>query len=477
MTDYLAIVRKLDFVDLFKYGQFIINNAVPFDGDITSHSDDNKLFDTLTSRMNMYEYSFEYLIIHFVADSDNEQYILLDIENVRNLYTFDEEAKKEMSISFDPRIQLHVSPWADKFLKLQQKLSIQQSIRGIKNLWTIFNLPESDLSKCKAIINQDAVQEVFRELYAYERPSGEKSIWTYLLRYERHSFYPKGMVGFFCDFVHVFCNFSRKQELSGEVAESTQLYPQFIACQSPQFMPLLKIVESSPLYQMTELAAGCRFAIAAPLFLFLKAEFADGMEHTPSEKIINYSKEIGGFECSIAIYLLGIVLGHDKTYDAFYEAAQLSFFKKSDVKEVPSEIIEDCENAVFQFPELSEDPGLELSSSIENDDKSQEESKVMVTASTDGQNPKNTYKQEEIFPVDDDVNEDQNKPILWMRKEKIKKKEDVCPIFDEEKRSELEKLGFRPVKQYNNKVKEKIRYYGYNPDEEKERLSNNRKKK
>lgn len=137
----------------------------------------------------------------------------------------------------------------------------------------------------------------------------------------------------------------------------------------------------------------------------------------------------------------------------------MSFFKKSDVKEVPSEIIEDCENAVFQFPELSEDPGLELSSSIENDDKSQEESKVMVTASTDGQNPKNTYKQEEIFPVDDDVNEDQNKPILWMRKEKIKKKEDVCPIFDEEKRSELEKLGFRPVKQYNNKVKEKVTIY------------------
>ena len=89
MRDYLAIVRKLDFVDLFKYVQFIINNAVPFDGDITSHSDDNKLFDALTSRMNMYEYSFEYLIIHFVADSDNEQYILLDIENVRYLYSFD----------------------------------------------------------------------------------------------------------------------------------------------------------------------------------------------------------------------------------------------------------------------------------------------------------------------------------------------------------------------------------------------------
>ena len=83
-------------------------------------------------------------------------------------------------------------------------------------------------------------------------------------------FYPKGMIGYFCDFIHVFCNFSQKQELNGEVAESTQLFPQFIECKNPQFASLVKIVESSPLYKLTAEVASCRFAIAAPLFLFLQ---------------------------------------------------------------------------------------------------------------------------------------------------------------------------------------------------------------
>ena len=178
MKDYLAIIRKLDFIDLFKYGHFTLSYAVPFDGDISAHADDMDLFDMLTSRMNMYEYSFEYLIIHFNADDYNDQYISIDIRNVCALYTFDQEAKKEMSISFDPRIQLHVSPWADKFDKLQRNLSIKQSQRGIDNLWTIFDLPTEDLFKCREIIKPSITQEVFREFYNNERPSGDQSIWT-----------------------------------------------------------------------------------------------------------------------------------------------------------------------------------------------------------------------------------------------------------------------------------------------------------
>lgn len=115
MKDYLAIIRKVDFIDLFKYGHFSISYAVPFDGDMSLHANDMELFNRLTSKMNMYEYSFEYLVIHFKAKDNNEQYISIDIRNVCALYTFDQEAKKEMSISFDSRIQLHISPWTDKF--------------------------------------------------------------------------------------------------------------------------------------------------------------------------------------------------------------------------------------------------------------------------------------------------------------------------------------------------------------------------
>ena len=187
MRDYLTIIRKLDFVDLFKYGHINVGYAIKFDGNIASHADDDLLFKKLTSRLGMYEYSFEYLILHFKAKDIESQYIPIDIRNVYGLYAFDPEAKKEMSISFDPRIQLQVSPWADRFISLQQQRTIEQGIRGVQNLWVIFELADEYRTKCEELITKDIIQEVFRELYANERPTGEQSLWTYLLRYERHS--------------------------------------------------------------------------------------------------------------------------------------------------------------------------------------------------------------------------------------------------------------------------------------------------
>lgn len=451
MKDYLAIIRKLDFIDLFKYGHFTLSYAVPFDGNISAHADDIELFDMLTSRMNMYEYSFEYLIIHFNADDYNDQYISIDIRNVCALYTFDQEAKKEMSISFDPRIQLHVSPWADKFDKLQRNLSIKQSQRGIDNLWTIFDLPTEDLFKCREIIKPSITQEVFREFYNYERPSGDQSIWTYLLRYERHSFYPKGMIGYFCDFIHVFCNFSKKKELNGEVAESTQLFPLLIECKNPQFASLEKIVESSPLYKITEEVAGCRFAIAAPLFLFLKAKFADGIEHKPDKEFIDYTKKVGGFECSIAIYLLGLSLGYDKTYDSFYESAELPFFKIVIQPSIP------YGKEVRPFPfhnngKVLVAEGNTVSETDKKESLNTEETKVIASEETLSSRDKDYQEQ---------------LPIIWMRN----KKQDVRPAFNEEEKSKLVSLGYEAVKRFNDTVMKAIAGMNFDPEKEKRRFS------
>lgn len=420
MENYLAIIRKLDFIDLFKYGQFYISSAIPFDGDIETHTDDIELFNMLTAKMNMYEYSFEYLIIHFKANENNEHSILIDIRNVCALYTFDQDAKREMSISFDPRIQLHISPWSTEFRKLQQRLYIKQSKKGIDNLWTIFNLPKEDLDKCRDIITSEIVQEVFRELYNNERPSGAQSIWTYLLRYERHSFYPKGMKGYFCDFIHIYLNFLEQKELSGDAAESTELFRSITEHNDnePKFHMLIDIVKSSPLYNKTEKATNCRFAIAAPLFLFLKAKFANGIEHIPDQDFINYAKQVGGFECSIAIYLLGLSLGYDKTYDAFYESAKLPFFKTDSITEEPTKA-----------------------------------------------NP--------LFPPEDNKNPEDATQI-WMRKGK-----DICSVYESDL-SEFLTKGYKFVKNFNNPdVVEVITSYGLDPKEEELRCKKflkNRKK-
>ena len=78
-------------------------------------------------------------MIHFVSDNGNEYPYPINIEDVRGLYTFDEEAKKEMNVSFDSRIRLHVSPWGEKFKALYNNQLMSQSKRGIDNLWAIFD--------------------------------------------------------------------------------------------------------------------------------------------------------------------------------------------------------------------------------------------------------------------------------------------------------------------------------------------------
>ena len=535
MKDYLAIIRKWDFVDLFKYGHFRIAYAVIFDGNVEAHADDNDLFNALTYRMNTYEYSFEYLIIHFKALDYNGQDISVDVRNVCGVYTFDLEAKKEMSISFDPRIQLHVSPWASKFEKLHRKLSIKQSMRGIDNLWAIFDLDKSDRTKCEQIINQECIQEVFRELYAYERPVGKLPIWTYLLRYERHSFYPKGMLGFFCDFIHVFCNYSTGKELLGEVAEETKIYPQLIASKNRNLGDLYEIVKASNLSQLTEQAAGCQFIMAAPLFLFLKSKFLE--ENKLDKNIIDHAKKIGNFECSVAVYLLGIVLGHDKTYDAFYESADLQFFKKkkvveaplhvenpnetpsnqpstttevgSDTSDVPEEKVEqvattaetDSNEPVSEervetevattkvgsdTSDVLEEKVEQVVTAVETDSNTSdvpEENVAPITTSTEDI-PKETtqiiderkvdtaYNLEDLLHEAELSYQGKEIPIQWMRTNSKIKKIDVRPIFNEETFNKFANKGYEVVNKYTSTVNKIIASYGYDPEIEKKRCKN-----
>ena len=54
--DYLSIIRKADFVDLFKYGKLNVYSAIDFDGNIKAHANDD-LFEKLTKSMNLFEYS------------------------------------------------------------------------------------------------------------------------------------------------------------------------------------------------------------------------------------------------------------------------------------------------------------------------------------------------------------------------------------------------------------------------------------
>lgn len=238
-----------------------------------------------------------------------------------------------MIISFDYRIKLQVSPWSEKFKEWHLRQQISQNMQGINHLWAIFNLSESDRKKCESIITDDIISEVFNELFYYRRPVGKQSIWTYLLRYERHSFYPKNIKGYFCDYIHVACNWMKGKEYQEEVAEATTIYSHIIDCTKNDFASLSNIATKSKLPSLTDEYSQCRFAVAAPLFLYMKDMFSNGFNvELLKPNFIEYTKEFG-FESSIAVYLLGLTLGYDKTYDAYYDFIKLSIFASFSMEE------------------------------------------------------------------------------------------------------------------------------------------------
>lgn len=350
---YLTIIRKAEFVDLFKYGHLYVRRVTAFDGDIQNLKDDVAKFKEVTSDMNLFEYSFEYLMLHISVEQEISCNPEIELSDVRGVYVFNEEAKKEMSISFDSRIQIHVSPWAPMFDKLQEILLQKQSMRGIDNLWKIFGLEETDKTKCAEVIDEQIISETFRELYAYERPQGELSPWVYLLRYERHSLYPRTMSGFFCDFIHVYINWMQQKELHGDVAESTELYNQL---NKDKFFDLVRVVKQSLLSQKCKNdIPDCNFYVVAPLYLYLKSLSGDNLEWGDNlKKIVVNSKKYLGFDFALATYLLGITLGYDGTYDCLYNHVGLSIFK---AKVLPSDSISEPEDTPVCIGTENEIPG------------------------------------------------------------------------------------------------------------------------
>lgn len=451
--DYLAIIRKADFVDLFKYGKLNVYSAIDFDGNIKAHANDDDLFEKLTKCMNLFEYSFEYMVIHFVSDNGNEYPYPINIEDVRRLYTFDEEAKKEMNVSFDSRIRLHVSPWGEKFKALHNNQLISQSKRGIDNLWAIFDLSETDRKMCESIITDDIVSEVFDELFSYKRPTGEQSIWTYLLRYERHSFYPKNTKGYFCDYIHVACNRLKKIELQEDVAETTELYSQIINCSKDDFASLSNIAVSSKLSSLTDEEARCKFAIAAPLFLLMKDKFSDGFRI--DSKFINYAKKFE-LECYVAVYLLGLTLGYDKTYDAYYDFVKLPIFELRTENQEANKLdyVQESNEKEIYSENRNENVAVDLSSedTINGKDISTTNTNFLTI---EQKSP--LVQQGQLF-VMESVNKKQ--PIAWLRL-KNKNDNDFKPAFNDKEVSTLRSRGYKIAKRFSKEEKSYIISQGY----------------
>lgn len=335
MKKYLAIIRRADFIDLYKYGFFYLDKEkiVEFDCEISGLPSRSDIFDSLFYRMNSFESSFAYLIINYTKREEAKDYSFVSIEELRHIFPLDLEAKREFESSFDEHIKIDNPIWNDAVSLIKKKQLFHSSMQGAKNIFNIFKLDGFD--KCKEIINDDVVEEMLSAVYDDVRPQGELPIWVYLMRYERHSFYPKDSLGYFMDIVHIIVNFIAKQEVDDYTVENTEIYN--ILCKfegkglkSNKIMHYLKSDEGAAgfLNKISSFVPEIDFITTAVSYLKLRDYYKD--EFVYNEKFVEDCKSAFGECFTLAAYMAGIAFSHDKTYSCLYEVLPLAVYKSKE---------------------------------------------------------------------------------------------------------------------------------------------------
>lgn len=336
MINYLSIIRRADFNDLYKYGHVYVHNAIPFDGDMAKHKDDDALFESVTAFMNTYEYSTEYLLVHFVKPKYDGTTVEIFIKDVMAVYALDSDSQKSLMTSLDPRICLRVSYWSDKFNNLNKAQALRQAKAGAYNTFEIFNVQPTLRAQAQRFISDDVVKNVFDGLYAGIRPSGEKTLWEYLLRYERHSPYWNDIRGYLLDAIHSFENFKQKNEVNYEVADETDLGYAMDRCGNDLvsvFNTIDQIGEGSYRIQ------GINYLKLTTVFLMLKAAYREGLTvgklNAYADIISQAQQNLPELDFAIVACLLGYTLGQNNTYSCYYEIKNLNIFQPYNANATP----------------------------------------------------------------------------------------------------------------------------------------------
>ena len=448
-SEYIAIIRRAEFVDLFKYGWLPLPHSVRLDQPMQAGVG-CETFEDLVRWMPVYEYSFEYLLIRFL-DSDEDILVrTVHIEQVMAVYTFDERAKYELSISFDPRIKIQVSVWKEWFHEKWRQSFRQQCEQGVVAVWSLFGLSDEDKRVCEETISKEIKDEIFELIFSGRRPEGELSPWIYLFLYERHATYPKDKnKGYFLDYIHTCISIFEKKERDGEfdVRDSGYEVVRLLdKATSDKFPNLRTSIEASKLKEQVDKIAPL-YHDTAPLFLYLKSRCAEGFDRGLLKDEVKKTLVNEPYK-RVALYLLGLTLGYDKVYDAYYDELPLSIF--SDEPQVQKKLKK-------RMPPLPTQPRVPSPRRIEP---------MPETNVTD--------EEIECKPTPDSL------PIAWIKPEgkRLGAKTPIYPVYTHGRLKELEESGYKGrlyirlrKEQFKCKcVQEALQKRGYDAQDEGRRL-------
>lgn len=335
---YITLLKREDFNSLFRYGRIHVNPcySIYLANEIEEYKKDSSILNELFKDRDDFEMVFEYLMILYVTEAEDSKSIIR-IENVLGVYALDEQSINSLSVRIDSKINVNPPLWPNAMNEIRLAKIEESCKRGVDNIWKLFNLEETDKQRCSQIISDSIIREVVLQVYNDEMPFGDKSIWVYLLRYQRHEMYPQNDLGYFLDTVHVFTSWHFKDSNQMKT-EATDVYNKLMLFDGRKsYSDILDYMDSTPeISSFIDKAGKDGFYRVAPLYLKLLDPFRErGIDLNQTIGGIPFCKQIEklkkyGFDFSLAAYLLGIILGYEKTSDALYDSLQLNIFKKEE---------------------------------------------------------------------------------------------------------------------------------------------------
>lgn len=320
---HLALVRRDELIDLFKYGTIYPGASISFTGMVDSMParvrDMEKLFDKVPA----IEYSTNYFLLY--AETEKKTALLsqgLATENLREIFPLDDDAAR-FGVSLEPPVVLSGPIFAENFRNYQIKTAVGNARKGVANIEKIFGFNKLFLA-VKQFTEKKSLPELVSLIMDENGSLAPRTIWEHLLCYNRSQTYPNDARGTFLDTMSVIRNYSKQQIVMKDETQTTT-GRKVLELQGAKYHELVECVESSPEFIKTATKAYPDFWKIAPLYFILLNIMSkvspDGtkIQDKPLNSFIDSVKNhYDPAHLKPALLMLGITMGHTSTYKMLY---------------------------------------------------------------------------------------------------------------------------------------------------------------
>ena len=323
-NNYLGIISRSDLNALYRNGYMKL--SIQHFHVFTDMALSEDVIVQLLDSVSPITYTSEVLFIHICKSKLRKTKIeKIEWKDVKALIPLDWVAKQDLNQSFHKKVKFEEPKWADYVEDFMQQLFCENMRRGAKACLEIFDIGRCD-SLCESyqMEDPDLIMKFTNCLFAKETLDEQSSIWQYLLKYERHEPYPKSLIGYFYDSIHVFTNFTVKKELLDLSQCKSRILNILNEIEEKEFDKIVDVIESNDGAQ--KYIEKCHTKerkdyIVMPLYFFLFSilTLENGIAIDKGFLEVTKLKSKYRKEFEYAAYLVGIRLGFTAISDLYYE--------------------------------------------------------------------------------------------------------------------------------------------------------------